>query len=101
MIDRVRDWGNIFTGNTGYSIARALSDVGDVDLLTSNAVHLDELRREPHRITPHGFTSHASLQAALSTLTRQNQYDGVFMTAAVADYAPAGVYEVVERRRDG
>ena len=25
MIDRVRDWGNVFTGNTGYGIARAIA----------------------------------------------------------------------------
>ncbi len=40
MIDRVRDWGNIFTGNTGYAIAKALAEKGDVDLLTSNAAHV-------------------------------------------------------------
>jgi phosphopantothenoylcysteine synthetase/decarboxylase len=98
MIDRVRDWGNIFTGNTGYSIARALTDAGDVDLLTSNPAHLEELRRAPGRITPHPFSSHATLHAALATMIRGHRYDGVFMTAAVSDYAPAGVYEVVERR---
>jgi hypothetical protein len=38
-IDRVRDWGNIFTGQTGLDIARALLDVGNVTLCTSNLEH--------------------------------------------------------------
>jgi len=31
-IDQVRDWGNIFTGNTGYAIARAMTNIAHVDL---------------------------------------------------------------------
>ena len=100
MIDRVRDWGNVFTGNTGYAIARALARVGDVHLLTSNRAHLDEIGRDPAGITASPFTSHETLHAALAGLMRTHVYDGVFMTAAVADYSPAGVYEVVERRHD-
>ena len=39
-IDRVREWGNIFTGKTGLDIALALLDVGGVTLLTaSNTAH--------------------------------------------------------------
>jgi phosphopantothenoylcysteine synthetase/decarboxylase len=101
MIDRVRDWGNVFTGNTGYSVARALAGAGDVDLLTSNRTHLAEARALSPRITASSFSSHATLESALAALMKTGNYDGVFMTAAVADYAPAGVYEVVERRREG
>src|SRR4051794_1879157 len=99
-IDRVRDWGNIFTGNTGYAIARALAEVGDVDLLTSNRAHLSELKPPIHR-TP--FTSHAELKTALEISLRSHTYDAIFMTAAVADYSPAGSFEVVQRevRDDG
>ena len=50
MIDRVRDWGNIFTGNSGYEIAKALAEAGgDVDLLTSNRSHLAEVLHAPGR----------------------------------------------------
>ena len=49
-IDRVRDWGNIFTGRTGLAIARALTTIGAVDLLTSNQQHLDELEKEVDRL---------------------------------------------------
>jgi phosphopantothenoylcysteine synthetase/decarboxylase len=103
-IDAVRDWGNIFTGNTGLAIARALSTAGAVDLLTSNPAHLASLSSEPQR-TPHpiratDFVSHAELKGALAALMGREHYAAVFMTAAVADYQPAGVYEVIERRPD-
>src|SRR5436190_9085054 len=88
-IDRVRDWGNIFTGNTGYAIACELAKLGEVDLLTSNRPHLAALERPIHG-TP--FASHQELKAALEAVLGQNQYDAIFMTAAVADYRPAGSF---------
>src|SRR5438309_7195044 len=86
MIDRVRDWGNIFTGNTGYSIALALAELGDVDLLTSNRFHLAELQQRAGKFPIHGtpFTSHADLKFALEKSLREQTYDAVFMSAAVA-----------------
>ena len=100
-IDRVRDWGNVFTGNTGYSIARALQPLGEVHLLTSNRAHLDEMAREEGagRVRGIRFTSHAELRQRLKDAMTRCRYDGVFMTAAVADYTPAGAYEVTERTR--
>ena len=96
-IDRVRDWGNIFTGRTGLAIARALTTIGAVDLLTSNQQHLDELEKEGGAIEAHGFSSHGMLQGLLGGLMSSVRYDAVFMTAAVADYKPSGVWEIVER----
>jgi phosphopantothenate---cysteine ligase (CTP) len=96
-IDRVRDWGNIFSGNTGYAIARALAPLGEVDLLTSNRVHVAEAAGQGVRAST--FTSHAELKGALAALLARERYDAVFMTAAVADYRPAGVYQVLERTR--
>lgn len=100
MIDKVRAWGNIFTGNTGYAIAKALAELGDVDLITSNAAHLAELDRNssPHRIHGTHFSSHAELRKALSELMQSRHYDAVFMTAAVADYKPTGAFNVIERK---
>jgi phosphopantothenate---cysteine ligase (CTP) len=95
-IDRVRDWGNIFTGGTGLAIARAVSELGDVDLLTSNRTHVAELSNDP-RIAASAFTDHAELRGALAALTARTTYDAVFMTAAVADYRPVRTYEVVQR----
>jgi phosphopantothenoylcysteine synthetase/decarboxylase len=98
-MDRVRDWGNVFTGNTGYSIARALAPLGEVHLLTSNRSHLEELTREGGPVRASGFTSHADLRKLLGDAMRSAPFDAVFMTAAVADYAPAGAFEVAERVR--
>src|SRR4051812_12913437 len=101
-IDAVRDWGNIFTGNTGLAIARALAQTGEVDLLTSNAAHVAALanasQQTAHLIRATGFVSHVELKDALAALMGRQQYAAVFMTAAVADYQPAGVYEVIERQ---
>jgi phosphopantothenate---cysteine ligase (CTP) len=93
-IDAVRDWGNIFTGNTGLAIARAISEIAPVDLLTSNRAHLQEL---PPQISGSAFTTHAELRGALAALVARQKYDAIFMTAAVADYRPAGVYSVLKR----
>jgi phosphopantothenate---cysteine ligase (CTP) len=99
-IDRVRDWGNIFTGNTGLRIARALSEVGLVDLLTSNRAHLAELESNA-RIVGSPFTTHAELRGTIGALMARQPYDAVFMTAAVADYRPVRTYEVVSREQAG
>lgn len=97
-IDRVRDWGNIFTGNTGRSIAEALAPLGRVDLLTSNARHAEELIRAGSPVGVTLFRSHADLRGLLEArMTSGAAYDAVFMTAAVADYLPQRVYSVVER----
>jgi phosphopantothenate---cysteine ligase (CTP) len=99
-IDDVRDWGNIFTGNTGFSIAREIATIAQVDLLTSNRQHLEEAGRIAN-VCASDFTTHAELRAALGALMTRQKYDAVFMTAAVADYAPQRVYVVLERRADG
>ena len=101
MIDRVRDWGNIFTGNTGYGIARALAHKGQVDLLTSNAGHVADAAS--HGITAAAFRSHADLREALRQRVTTTAYDAIFMTAAVADYRPMRSYAVLARtvRDDG
>ena len=101
-IDQVRDWGNIFTGNTGFAIARALAELGEVDLLTSNRAHIAEahqlLTAHPIRAIP--FTTHAQLRESLALHLAEHEYHAVFMTAAVADYLPQRVYAVVERSPD-
>src|SRR4051812_19087715 len=97
-IDSVRDWGNIFTGNTGFEVAKALTSSGEVDLLTSNREHLSAATASGVRAG--GFTTHGDLKGAIATLLARVRYDAVFMTAAVADYKPERTYEVVERRPD-
>src|SRR5688572_5776491 len=83
-IDKVRDWGNIFTGNTGFAIARALAPLGNVDLLTSNREHLRMLETDAQlrgRITGAAFATHADLKTRLSEAMASTQYSGVFMSA--------------------
>src|SRR5688500_16812845 len=78
-IDAVRDWGNVFTGATGYEIARALAAAGDVDLLTSNAAHLDMIREfgsaGGNAVRGTAFTTHEALKAALSAPMGRDLYD--------------------------
>lgn len=104
-IDQVRDWGNIFTGNTGLSIAKSLSHVADVDLLTSNRHHIAVLEATraqfPHPIHASPFTTHQELVGALSALLARTTYDAIFMTAAVSDYKPAATYAVLSRMPAG
>ncbi len=100
-IDDVRDWGNIFTGNTGLAIAKALAAAGEVDLLTSNQMHLAELtapHSPRHLIHAAPFRSHQDLKFAIAGLLAKTAYDAVFMTAAVADYRPVRVYAVLDRQ---
>ncbi len=99
-IDAVRDWGSIFTGDTGFAIATALAAAGEVDLLTSNRLHLAQVQAStthPQRMHASGFTSHEQLKGALAALMSTQRYDAIFMTAAVADYKPVRVYEVETR----
>lgn len=102
-IDDVRDWGNIFTGNTGLAIAMALSEVGEVDLITGNRGHVESLKGGGSgRFLIHatGFTTHAELKASIETLIVRREYRAVFMSAAVSDYTPQRVYEVVDTKPD-
>jgi phosphopantothenate---cysteine ligase (CTP) len=101
MIDAVRDWGNIFTGQTGLDLALAFLELGHVTLLTSNAEHA---RQYDGYSAGHGmmgvetFRSHEDLRELLAErMTGDNRVDVAAMTAAVADYAPAGTYRIVAR----
>jgi phosphopantothenoylcysteine synthetase/decarboxylase len=104
MIDQVRDWGNIFTGNTGYAIARALAAFGEVELLTSNRSHLSEIASGlglAHAVRGHAFSCHAELKRLLQQRMAGGNgaaYHAVYMSAAVADYRPRRTYSVLEQQ---
>jgi phosphopantothenate---cysteine ligase (CTP) len=100
MIDQVRAWGNIFTGNTGYAIARELSKLGTVDLLTSNATHVKEIQGNAGGMSATAFVSHGELKSLLADRMKNQQYDAVFMTAAIADYRSAGAFSVLSRKNN-
>ena len=96
MIDRVRDWGNIFTGNTGFGIAQSMLALGQVDLVTSNLSHAHDGQSMGMRTFT--FKTHADLLSVLGHRMNGDQYDGVFMSAAVSDYAPAGAFAITHRQ---
>lgn len=103
-IDEVRVWGNIFTGQTGLAIAMELARIegAKVELLTSNSDHALRFTHEndAQRCSAATFRTHADLRAALEERIRDHSCEGIFMTAAVADYRPAGVFEVISRDAD-
>lgn len=103
MIDRVRDWGNIFTGGTGFDLARTLSALGPVDLLTSNPEHraAAPLAGQGHAITAYAFRSHAELRAGIAERWAAAGYAAVCMSAAVSDYTPDGCVSIVQREPAG
>ncbi len=98
-IDRVRDWGNIFTGNTGFQIAQSLATLGPVDLYTSNPQHADQAVafKLLHPITPKLYKTHEDLKQLLMNNVPRGTYQAIFMAAAVADYTPTGAFQVISR----
>jgi phosphopantothenate---cysteine ligase (CTP) len=100
-IDAVRDWGNIFTGRTGLDLALAFLELGSVTLLTSNLEHArayDGYAAGRGMIGVETFRTHEELRRLLAErMTGGDRVDVVAMTAAVADYAPAGAYRLVAR----
>ena len=103
-IDAVRDWGNIFSGETGLRLALACLGLGNVTLLTSNAAHAadyDGYSGSNGMLGVETFRSHADLHALLKErVTSGERVDAVAMTAAVADYTPAGAFRIVARRAE-
>lgn len=100
-IDEVRDWGNIFTGGTGFDVARALARYGDVDLLTSNATHRTLLDGLGGAIRAFAFRTHADLLAGIDARMQASRYDAICMSAAVSDYTPDGCFSVTARAPGG
>lgn len=94
-IDRVRDWGNIFTGRTGFEIAQALLRVGSVTLLTSVPAYAEAIIQAGGQATL--FRTHQELETLCAKSANQ-LYDAIIMTAAISDYEPDGVYEIMERQ---
>lgn len=102
-IDEVRAWSNIFTGRTGLDIALALLSLGNVTLLTSNLQHAKEYDGYSGDVGMLGietFRSHADLLDLLIERVPGQPIDGIFMSAAVSDYKPVGVFSVLKREKD-
>lgn len=103
-IDRVREWTNVFSGQTGLDIATALLDLGDVTLLTSNREHaekFDGYYGKQGMLGIETFRSHADLEQMLAEQMEMGGIDAVAMTAAVSDYTPSGAFRIVSREKSG
>ncbi|HMD53049.1 MAG TPA: phosphopantothenoylcysteine decarboxylase [Phycisphaerae bacterium] len=97
-IDDVRQWSNIFTGRTGLDIALKMLDVADVTLLTSNLEHakyFSEVRGKTGVLNTIGFNTHAELMATIAKCLGESKFHGVFMSAAISDYIPAGAFRII------
>lgn len=100
MIDSVRDWGNIFTGNTGLGIARAIARFANVELLTSNVTHVETIGRENSPgLRAAAFRSQDDLRKLLEQRVTGPGVDAVLMSAAIADYRPVRTYAVRSREK--
>jgi phosphopantothenoylcysteine synthetase/decarboxylase len=102
MIDEVRDWGNIFSGQTGLDLALAFLELGDATLLTSNTTHakdFDGFYGKAGMLGVETFRSHADLHELLAHRMTDSAAptDIVAMTAAVADYRPEGSFALLSR----
>ena len=98
-IDKVRDWGNIFSGKTGLDLALAFLRIGNVTLLTSNQQHASEYDGYSGAAGMLGietFSTHAHLHALLEERIA-DPIHVVAMTAAVADYKPTASYKILHR----
>jgi phosphopantothenoylcysteine synthetase/decarboxylase len=100
-IDEVRDWGNIFSGQTGLDLALAFLGIGDVTLLTSNLEHAknyDGYYGKAGMLGVETFRTYEELRGLLAErMTGRDAVDIAAMTAAVSDYSPAGVYRIIRR----
>jgi phosphopantothenoylcysteine synthetase/decarboxylase len=96
-IDRVRCLTNIFTGRTGAAIALAAYVQGhDVTLLTSHPDAVLGLNPPrplgPERWRPYRYRTFAELERLMGDELQRGGYDVVIHSAAVSDYAAAGIY---------
>jgi phosphopantothenate---cysteine ligase (CTP) len=97
-IDRVRGITNIFTGRTGASIAEEARRRGHhVRLLTS---HPDTvMASDTLKVLP--FRTFDDLQQLMEQEIRSGVYSAIIHSAAVSDYAVAGVYSGPDKTEAG
>ncbi len=88
-IDRVRGITNIFTGRTGASLAEEARARGHhVRLLTSHP----ELTQPSNTLKVLAYRTFDDLQTLMEQEIRSGSYSAIIHSAAVSDYAVAGVF---------
>jgi phosphopantothenoylcysteine synthetase/decarboxylase len=103
LIDRVRCLTNIFTGQTGASIAWHAHTRGhDVTILTSRPETVKDRRAitwPTERWSLEVYRTFEDLQDLLSDLVRAGDFDALVHSAAVSDYLVAGVYSPADHTK--
>lgn len=94
-LDRVRCVTNIFTGQTGTTIARTAWERGHtVTLLTSHPDLLKDMKLDASdkRFAAVQFRTFDDLAGVMQQQAKTGIYDAIVHSAAVSDYLSAGVY---------
>ena len=83
-IDPIRFLSNKSSGKMGYALAKSAKDFGGEVTLVSGPVKLDKIAGINHI----DITSAETMALTIKELTEKNNFDYIFMVAAVADYTP-------------
>ena len=83
-IDSVRYISNRSSGKMGYALARAAKHYGGKITLISGPVSLEKISGIVHE----DIISADDMEKTIQKLLKKNNYDMIFMAAAVADYKP-------------
>ena len=92
-MDPIRFISNRSSGKMGFSIAKAAKNMGAEVTLVSGPVNLED----PSQIELHKIESANEMLEKLLTLINKNDFDYIFMSAAVADYCAKPAQQKIKR----
>jgi len=92
-MDPIRFISNRSSGKMGFSIAKAAKNMGAEVTLVSGPVNLED----PSQIELHKIESANEMLEKLLTLINKNDFDYIFMSAAVADYCTKPAQQKIKR----
>ena len=92
-MDPIRFISNRSSGKMGFSIAKAAKNMGAEVTLVSGPVNLED----PSQIELHKIESANEMLEKLLTLISKNDFDYIFMSAAVADYCTKPAQQKIKR----
>ena len=92
-MDPIRFISNRSSGKMGFSIAKAAKNMGAEVTLVSGPVNLED----PSQIELHKIESANEMLEKLLTLISKNDFDYIFMSAAVADYSTKPTQKKIKR----
>ena len=92
-MDPIRFISNRSSGKMGFSIAKSAKNMGAEVTLVSGPVNLED----PSQIELHKIESANEMLEKLLTLISKNDFDYIFMSAAVADYCTKPAQQKIKR----